>query len=72
MPREGFHHMLHLYQMQGLTDRIMFGSDEMPVAESLDAYRSADFLSDEELSGILCGNAERFLRLPETCSREAR
>jgi len=68
MPREGFHHMLRLYQMQGLTDRIMFGSDEMPVADSLEAYRSADFLSDDELSGILCGNAERFLDVAGICA----
>jgi hypothetical protein len=68
LPREGFHHMLRLYQMQGLIDRIMFGSDEMPVAASLEAYRSADFLSAEELNGILCGNAERFLGLPGTCA----
>ena len=34
---------------------------------SIAAFKSADFLTDEELGGILCGNAERFLGLEGIC-----
>jgi hypothetical protein len=67
LPREGFHHMLRTYKRHGLLDRIMFGTDDFPVADSIAAYSSADFLTDEELQGLLCGNAERYLRLEGVC-----
>lgn len=67
LPREGFHHMLRTYKRHGLLNRIMFGTDDFPVAETIDAYSSADFLTDEELQGILCGNAERYLRMNGVC-----
>ena len=68
LPLEGFHHMLRSYKMHGLIDRIMFATDEFPVADTIKAYRSADFLSAEELNGIFCGNAERFLDMEGVCT----
>jgi len=67
LPREGFHHMLRTYKRHGLLSRIMFGTDDFPVDKSIEAYSSADFLTSEELQGILCGNAERYLRMEGIC-----
>jgi hypothetical protein len=67
LPREGFHQMLRSYRMHGLLDRIMFATDDFPVAETITAFQSADFLTEEELGGILCGNAERFLNTEGVC-----
>lgn len=70
LPRDGFHHMLRTFKMHGLIDRIMFATDDFPLASSLEAYRSADFLSGEELDGILCKNAERFLGMEGVCKNQ--
>ncbi len=67
LPIEGFHAMLRTYKIHGLINRIMFATDDFPVAGSLESYRSADFLSKEELNGIMCGNAEEFLNLEGIC-----
>ena len=67
LPREGFHHMLRTYKRHGLLSRIMFGTDDFPVDQTIEAYSSAGFLTDEELQGILCGNAERYLRMEGIC-----
>ena len=56
----------------GFGKRIMFGSDapgESVLAKGVDAIVAADFLTPEEKSDILCGNAQRFLRLPESVCR---
>lgn len=70
LPRDGFHHMLRTYKMHGLINRIMFATDDFPLASSLEAYRSADFLSVAELDGILCKNAQRFLGLEGVCKNQ--
>jgi predicted TIM-barrel fold metal-dependent hydrolase len=67
LPREGFHHMLRTYKRHGLIDRIMFATDDFPLESSLEAYRTAKSLSGEELEGILCKNAERFLEMEGVC-----
>jgi predicted TIM-barrel fold metal-dependent hydrolase len=67
LPKEGFHQMLRSYRMHGLLGRIMFATDDFPVADTIEAYRSAEFLTEDELGGILCGNAERFLDLEGIC-----
>jgi predicted TIM-barrel fold metal-dependent hydrolase len=67
LPREGFHQMLLAYKHHGLLSRIMFGTDDFPVDKTIEAYSSADFLTEEELQGILCGNAERYLRMEGVC-----
>jgi predicted TIM-barrel fold metal-dependent hydrolase len=48
----------------------MYGSDfPNDAAAGIDAIQSADFLSAEQKSDILCGNAARFLRLnPSPCT----
>jgi hypothetical protein len=50
-----------------LTGRIMFGADGHDYAKAFAAYESAEFLSDKQLEGIFCKNAERFLRKRGIC-----
>ena len=65
--RKKFHALLQAYADAGLTGRIMFGSDGHDYAKAFAAYESADFLSAQQLDGIMCGNAARFLRKREIC-----
>jgi len=65
--RNKFHRLLREYADAGLTGRIMFGSDGHDYAKAFEAYESADFLSDRQLAGIFCKNAERFLRKRGVC-----
>ncbi len=65
--RKKFHRLLQEYADAGMTARIMFGSDGHDYAKAFAAYESAEFLSDRQLEGIFCKNAERFLRRPGTC-----
>jgi hypothetical protein len=65
--RTKFHRLLREYADAGLTGRIMFGSDGHDYTKSFAAYESAEFLSDKQLEGIFCKNAERFLRKRGVC-----
>jgi hypothetical protein len=65
--RKKFHRLLQEYVDAGMTGRIMFGSDGHSYRKSFAAYESAEFLSDRQLSGIFCTNAERFLRVSNYC-----
>jgi predicted TIM-barrel fold metal-dependent hydrolase len=47
----------------GFAKRIMFGSDDFPMAESINSIESFDFLTEEQKSDILCANAARLFRL---------
>ena len=67
MPREGFHELLREYKINGLIDRVMFATDNVPYEISIAAYQSAEFLTEDELDGIFCENAARFLREAELC-----
>jgi predicted TIM-barrel fold metal-dependent hydrolase len=53
----------------GMTDRIMYGSDEMvwpgAIGLSVDFINNADFLTDKQKRDILYNNAAKFLRLSE-------
>ena len=69
--RKKFHRLLESYQDAGLVGRIMFGSDGHDYAQAFAAYESAEFLSEQQLQGIFCGNAERFLRLKGYCEPAA-
>lgn len=53
----------------GFSKRIMFGSDfPNAVATGIQAILQAEALTPEQKADILCGNAQRFLRLPPaTC-----
>jgi hypothetical protein len=64
-----FHRLLQEYADAGLVGRIMFGSDGHDYARAFAAYESADFLTDQQLEGIFCKNAERFLRKRGVCTR---
>ena len=65
--RVKFHRLLREYADAGLTGRIMFGADGHDYAKAFAAYESAEFLSDQQLEGIFCKNAERFLRKRGVC-----
>lgn len=69
IPRTTFHLYLKKLVDAGLSDRLMFGSDQMIWPESIElaieAIKSADFLSDEQKRNIFYNNAARFLRLSD-------
>ena len=67
LKREKFHRMLKLFKEAGVLSRVMFGTDGDDHGAAIEAYRSADFLSPNELDGLLCKNAARFLRRRELC-----
>jgi len=69
IPRATFHSYLKKLVDAGLTDRLMFGSDQMIWPEAIDssvnAINSADFLTEKQKRNIFYNNAARFLRLSE-------
>jgi predicted TIM-barrel fold metal-dependent hydrolase len=72
LPRAEFHAYLRRLVEAGYAKRIMYGSDNMVFPDafgrSIEAIRSAPFLSDGDRRDILCANAMRFLKLPpDTC-----
>jgi len=70
IPRSEYYRYLRGLVDAGFAKRIMFGSDfPEQAAAGIDAIRNADFLSEEQKSDILCGNAARFLKLDSSvCS----
>ena len=56
---------LQMFRDAGLLDRVMFGSDNKPLAATIARSRDVPFLSDAERRGLLCGNAARFLQLDD-------
>jgi predicted TIM-barrel fold metal-dependent hydrolase len=74
LPRAEFHRYLRRIVEAGFGDRIMYGSDQMnwpqSIRKSIEAIRSAPFLSEEQKRDILYNNAARFLGLSdETIAR---
>jgi len=67
--REKFHRLIKEYADAGLSSRILFGSDGHDFGKALAAYESAEFLSEAQLEGILCKNAERFLGRKGLCDK---
>jgi uncharacterized protein len=69
IPRAEFHAYLHDLVRAGLTDRLMFGSDQMVWPESItlavEGVDSAPFLTPEHKRAIFHDNAARFLRLEQ-------
>jgi len=64
---EEFHEAaLRRFINAGVADRIMFGSDNMPIGPIIARLNSFGFLTDEQRRGILYDNAARFLQLEET------
>jgi hypothetical protein len=67
LPREEFHYYLKSLVRARLGKRIMFGSDQMiwpdSVGLSIEAVRSAQFLSESQKHDIFFNNAAKFLRL---------
>jgi amidohydrolase family protein len=72
VPREGYYRYLRSLVENGFSKRIMFGSDLNSANQAgpgIDAVLGADFLTPEQKTDILCGNAARFLRLnPAICA----
>jgi hypothetical protein len=71
VPRASYYRHLRGLVEAGFAKRIMFGSDYpvSGVGTGIDAILAADFLSAEQKTDILCGNAQRFFRLPESVCR---
>jgi hypothetical protein len=69
IPRTEYDRYLRGLVHGGFGKRVMFGSDfPNQVRQGIDAILAADYLTDEQRSDILCGNAARFLRLdPSVC-----
>ena len=69
LPQEEFYAYLKSLIRSGFGDRIMYGSDQMvwaqTIEEGIDAVNSADFLSLEQKEDILYDNAATFLGLSE-------
>ena len=56
---------------EGLLDRVMFGSDNRPLAPIIERIEATSFLTTAEKRGIYCDNAARFFRLgPEVCATD--
>lgn len=65
MPAELHTKLLRGFIQAGLEDRIMFGSDNVPIGPIIKRLESFDFLSDEQRRKILYKNAATFFRLSE-------
>jgi hypothetical protein len=63
MPKPMFHSYLQNLINHGFAKRILFGSDDFPLENCIEAIESAAFLTDEQKNDIFCANAERFLKL---------
>ena len=73
VPRASYYLYLRGLVEGGFAKRIMFGSDfPNQVGPGIEAILSADFLSQEQKSDILCNNAARFLRLETSVCDPAR
>ncbi len=56
---------LRRFHEEGLIDRIMIGTDNLPIAEVLRRINTVPFLTVEQRAGIYCLNAARFLRIAD-------
>lgn len=65
MPAELHAKLLRSFIEAGLEDRIMFGSDNVPIGPIIKRLYSFDFLTDKQRRKILYENAARFFRLSE-------
>jgi len=65
MPQELHAKLLRSFIEAGLEDRIMFGSDNMPVGPIIERLESFEFLSDQQWRKILYENAAEFFGLSE-------
>ncbi len=69
IPTKEFHHFLEGLVDAGYGKRIMFGTDHMiwakTIDEAVDALNSADFLTMEQKADIFYHNAARFLELSQ-------
>lgn len=72
VPRANYYSYLGALMDAGFGKRIMFGSDFPDQAgPGVAAIVEADFLTSAQKADILCNNAARFLRLPEsTCASD--
>ncbi len=65
MPAKLHGKLLRNFIEAGLEDRIMFGSDNVPIGPIIKRLHSFDFLTDKQRRKILYENAAGFLRLSE-------
>ena len=65
MPEAAHAASLRAFADAGLLDRIVFGSDNMPVGPIIDRLEAVPFLTGDQRRAIYCDNAARFLGLEE-------
>jgi len=65
MPADLHAKLLRSFIEAGLEDRIMFGSDNMPIGPIIERLHSLNFLTDKQQRKILYENAASFFRLSE-------
>ena len=65
MPGEQYEATLRELIDAGFGDRIMFGSDNLPIAPILDRLHGIEWVTEAQRRAILYDNAARFLRLDE-------
>ncbi len=65
MPFEQYEAAMRRLFDAGFADRIMFGSDNVPVSQILERMERIEWLTEEDRTAILSGNAKRFFRIPE-------
>lgn len=63
IPEAGHAAALRTFIDAGLIDRLMFGSDNMPIGDIVKRIDAVPFLEPDQREAIYCGNAARFLRL---------
>ena len=63
MPIEQYEAALAKLVEAGFADRIMFGSDMLPVDAIIERMDAIEWLTEEQRRAILHDNAARFLRL---------
>ena len=69
MPAEMHERHLRAMEGAGLLDRVMLGSDNMPIGLIVERIETVPFLTEEQKRAIYCGNAARFLQLdPAVCA----
>jgi len=71
IPRDAFHDYLRTLVRAGLSQRLMFGSDQIiwpeTIETAVESVETAEFLTPEQRRDIFFNNAVRFFRLnPDT------
>jgi hypothetical protein len=59
--------LLKEFNNAGLIRRVMYGSDGGKYTKALEVYSGAEFLTEQDIDGIFCRNAARFIGKKSLC-----